>query len=213
MITPYLVASATLDANITRMEPSPLKAFQVQRQPQKELRIGRAATDDDAKELRSAVQGFVRGLGLLSSDRTPWGGRLSISHAHALLILMECSQRGYKPTQRDLGRTLGIDKSNVARMCARMETDRLITQERCREDARARRLTPTEKGLRLATHVEESSRKMFISVMTLIPPHARQGVLSALEALDAAVREVMEGYRKSARITPPSSKKAKERKW
>jgi DNA-binding MarR family transcriptional regulator len=56
---------------------------------------------------------------------------------------MECSQRGYKPTQQDLGKTLGIDKSNVARLCARMQADRLITQERCSEDGRARRLTPT----------------------------------------------------------------------
>jgi len=122
---------------------------------------------------------------------------------------MECSQRGYKPTQHDLGKTLGIDKSNVARLCARMETDRLITQERCREDGRARRLAPTEKGLQLATRVEESSRKMFVAVMTVIPPHARPGVLSALEALGAAVREVMQGYREDAKRSPPSAKKAK----
>ena len=184
------------------MKPSPVDACLATREP-------RAATDDDGKELRSAIQAFVRGLGLLSSDRTPWGGRLSISHAHALLTLMECSQRGYKPTQHDLGQTLGIDKSNVARLCARMEADRLITQERCREDGRARRLTPTEKGLRLAAHVEESSRKMFVAVMTAIPPHARQGVLSAIEALDAAVREILKGYREEAKKSPPPSRKAK----
>jgi DNA-binding MarR family transcriptional regulator len=188
------------------MKPSPSDAAQVQRQPWQDPRSGRLATDDDAKELRSAIQGFVRGIGLLSSDRTPWGGRLSISHAHALLILMDCSQRGYKPTQHDLGETLGIDKSNVARLCARMESDRLITQERCREDGRAKRLAPTDKGLALAARVEESSRKMFVAVMTVIPPHARQGVLSALEALDAAVREVMKGYREADKKSP--SKKA-----
>jgi DNA-binding MarR family transcriptional regulator len=173
------------------------------------LRLGRAATAEDAKALRAGVQSFVRGLGLLSSDRTPWGARLSISHAHALLILMECSQRGYKPTQQDLGKTLGIDKSNVARLCARMQADRLVTQERCSEDGRARRLTPTEKGLHLAAYVEESSRKMFVAVMTVIPPHARPAVLSALEALDAAVRQVMTSYREDAEKSPPSPKKGK----
>jgi DNA-binding MarR family transcriptional regulator len=172
--------------------------------------IGRhTATDDDGKELRAAVQAFVRGLGLLSSDRTPCGGRLSISHAHALLILLECSQRGYKPTQHDLGKTLGIDKSNVARLCARMEAARHVTQERCRDDGRARRLTPTQKGLQLAAQVEESSRKLFIAVMTVIPPHARSGVLSALEALDAAVREVLKAYREDIKQSPLASKKAK----
>ena len=194
------------------MKSSPYDAPQVQGQPQQDLRSGRAATDDDAKELRSAIQGFVRGLGLLSSDRTPWGGRLSISHAHALLILMECSQRGYKPTQHDLGETLGIDKSNVARLCARMEAARHVTQERCPEDGRARRLSPTNKGLQLANYVDESSRKLFIAVMTVIPAHARPGVLSALEALDTAVREVLKGYReelKQPKQSPLSSKKAR----
>ena len=191
------------------MKPPPASAPLSAHQPGHDPRFGRRATADDGRELRAGVQSFVRGLGLLSSDRTPWGGRLAISHAHALLILTECSQRGYKPTQHDLGKTLGIDKSNVARLCARMEADRLITQERCREDGRARRLTPTEKGLQLAAYVEESSRKMFVAVMTVIPPHARQGVLSALEALDAAVRQVMKGHREDGKKSPPPPRKAK----
>jgi len=97
----------------------------------------------------------------------------------------------------------------VARLCARMEAARHVTQERCRDDGRARRLTPTQKGLQLATQVEESSRKLFIAVMTMIPPHARAGVLSALEALDAAVREVLKAYRENLRQCLLSSKKAK----
>ena len=179
------------------------------RQAQQDPRSGRTATEDDGKELRAAVQAFVRGLGLLSSDRTPWGGRLPISQAHTLLILLESSQRGYKPTQQELGKTLGIDKSNVARLCARMETARHLTQERCREDGRARRITPTEKGLQLAAQVDESSRKLFVAVMTVIPPHARAGVLSALEALDDAVREVLRANREDPKQSPHPSRKAK----
>jgi DNA-binding MarR family transcriptional regulator len=170
---------------------------------------GWAATDDDGKELRAGVQSFVRGLGLLSGDTTPCGERLSISHAQALLVLLECSRRGDKPTQHDLGKTLGIDKSNVARLCARMETVGHATQERCREDGRARRLTPTQKGLQLAARLEESSRKLFTEVMTVIPPHARGGVLSALEALDAAVRGVLNGYHEEPKKSPAPAKKAK----
>lgn len=204
-----MVARATISATITRMKSARPDVLLFQRQPQQDLRAGRAATDDDGKELRKAVQAFVRGLGLLSSDRTPWCGRLSISHAHALLILLECSQRGYKPTQHDLGITLGIDKSNVTRLCARMEEARLVTQERCREDGRARRLTPTQKGLRLATTVEQSSRQLFVAVMSAIPTHARAGVLSAIEALDAAVRGVLKAHREDLKRSPLSSNKAK----
>ena len=199
---PNEVANATNCASIGFMKSSPPDAVLDPISRHK-------ATDDDGKELRAAVQAFVRGLGLLSTDRTPCGGQLSISHAHALLILLECSQRGDKPTQHDLGKTLGIDKSNVARLCARMEAARHVTQERCREDGRARRLTPTQKGLQLAAQVEESSRKLFIAVMTVIPPHARSGVLSALEALDAAVREVLKADREDLMQSPLSSRKAK----
>lgn len=191
------------------MKSSPADALPSERSPQQDPRNRRAATGEDGKELRAAVQAFVRGLGLLSSDRTPWGGRLSISRAHALLILLECAQKGYKPTQRELGSTLGIDKSNVARLCARMEAARHITQERCRQDARARRLTPTEKGLELAARVEEASGKLFTAVMSVIPPHARAGVVSALEALDAAVREVLRAHREDLDRPSLSSKKAK----
>ena len=106
------------------MKSSPPDARQFERQPQQDLRAVRAATDDDGKELRSAVQALVRGLGLLSSDRTPCGERLSISHAHALLILLECSQRGYKPTQHDLGITV---IGTISRTAAR--TDSLPHQQ------------------------------------------------------------------------------------
>ena len=191
------------------MKSSPADSLPSDPCPQRSPGGRHAATAEDGKELRAAVQALVRGLGLLSSDRTPWGERLTISHAHALLILLECSQRGYKPTQHDLGKTLGIDKSNVARLCARMEAARLLTQERCREDGRARRLTPTEKGLQLAIRVEGASGNLFTAVMTVIPPHARDGVVSALEALDVAVREVLRTSREA--IEPPTvpSKKAR----
>lgn len=205
----FLVAFATFKANIISMKSSPVGAIPTEHFPVPDNRNRRAATCEDGKELRTAVQAFVRGLGLLSSDRTPWGGRLSISHAHALLILLECSQRGYKPTQRELGSTLGIDKSNVARLCARMEAARHMTQERCRQDARARRLIATEHGLELAVHVEEASGKLFTAVMSMIPPHTRAGVVSALEALDAAVRDVLKAHREDLAEPSPSAKKAK----
>lgn len=169
----------------------------------------RAATIDDGRELRAAVQEFVRGLGLLSSDRTPWGERLSISHAHALLILCEHSQKGHKPTQHELSEALGIDKSNVARLCARMEAANHLEQERCEQDGRARRLAITEAGRQLAERVDAASGKMFTAVMSVIPPHARPGVLSALEALDAAVRDVLRRPSSARAQASGPSKKAR----
>ena len=63
--------------------------------------------------------------------------------------------------------------------------------------------------MQLAIRVEGASGNLFTAVMTVIPPHARDGVVSALEALDVAVREVLRTSREA--IEPPTvpSKKAR----
>jgi DNA-binding MarR family transcriptional regulator len=168
-----------------------------------EARARRAASPEEGDELRTLVQRFIRAFGLLSSDRTPCGKPLSVSHAQALMILLEHRRDRLKPTQQQLGKELGIDKSNVARLCARMQKAGHITQERCLEDGRARRLSLTDTGARVATNVEKSSRQRFASVLSAIPPHARAGVLSALEALNDAVRE--SSPRGATRIDPAAA--------
>src|SRR4051812_48217696 len=72
-------------------------------------------------ELRRSIQTFVRSFGLLAANETPCGKPLATSHAHALMFLFECAREDRLPTQQELGRALGIDKSNVARLCRRME--------------------------------------------------------------------------------------------
>ena len=157
---------------------------------QRKALVRRAASPQEGDELRALVQSFVRSFGFLATNRTPCGKPLSVSHAHALMILLECSRVPVRPTQRQLGTELGIDKSNVARLCARMENAGHIIQQRCEQDGRARRVSLTDKGARVAANVEASSRARFTSVLSAIAPHARAGVLSALEALNDAVREL-----------------------
>jgi DNA-binding MarR family transcriptional regulator len=106
------------------------------------------------------------------------------------MVLSDYSRTRQKPTQQQLGRVLGIDKSNVTRLCRRMESSEHISQKQCPDDGRARLLTLTEKGARLAARLEQASQMRFTSVMSAIPPHARAGVLSALEALNSAVRQI-----------------------
>jgi hypothetical protein len=60
------------------MKSSPPDAVLSELPRQRDPTSRHTATDDDGKELRAAVQAFVRGLGLLSSDRTPSGGRLDL---------------------------------------------------------------------------------------------------------------------------------------
>jgi DNA-binding MarR family transcriptional regulator len=69
-----------------------------------------------------------RSFGLLVSNQTPCGHPISVSHAHAIVVLYEQRRTKAMMSQADLGKVLGIDKSNVARLCSKMEDARHVTQ-------------------------------------------------------------------------------------
>lgn len=141
-----------------------------------------------AGRLRAGVRGFVRRFGLLASDATPCGKPISVSHAHALSHLLE--RRGEPAiTQQQLGAALGIDKSNVARLCARMERLGHVVQRVAPEDGRSRHLSLTPAGLRLAQAVERSSLARFSRLLAAIPEGERAGVVAALDVLGKALEE------------------------
>jgi DNA-binding MarR family transcriptional regulator len=164
------------------------------------LRIHRNGSNDgsaDGDSLRRLVHTFVRSIGLLSADRTPCGKPLAASHAHALMVLLEHSRGARRPTQQELGRALGIDKSNVARLCRKMEQTGHLTQERCPDDGRARLLSLTDRGTRAGRNVERSSRARFHDLIAAVPPRSRASVLSALAALNEALLKSKRGSSKA----------------
>jgi len=146
-----------------------------------------ASPVENPGELRSLVQQFVRSIGLLAGDRTPCGKPLAVSHAHALMVLLEHRKGGGPMTQRALGDHLGIDKSNVARLAERLERAGHLKQERDPGDGRARLLTLTSAGAALAVSVESTSRARFEELFRLVPGPQRPGVLAGLKALNRAV--------------------------
>jgi DNA-binding MarR family transcriptional regulator len=137
--------------------------------------------------LRSLVQRFIREIGLLSGDQTPCGKPLPVSHAHALMVLLEQGREGKKPTQQELGRVLGIDKSNVTRLCRKMEKAGQLVQEHGVEDGRMRLLVLTQRGARLAASVEQASRDRFRQLIDAVGVQDRQTVLAGLALLNAAL--------------------------
>lgn len=137
-----------------------------------------------SEDLRASVQGFVRRFGLLAPDRTPCGAELPPATAHALLLLLDAET---PPTQNDLTRELGIDKSNVARLCARLERSGHLTRAVDAEDRRARRVRLTANGRRLASRVDAMSRAKFDAVFEAMPHAQRAVVVDALGVLTAAI--------------------------
>jgi DNA-binding MarR family transcriptional regulator len=137
----------------------------------------------NAQDLRAGVQGFVRRFGLLAPDRTPCGEALPPATAHALLFLLDAPA----PTQQDLVEALGLDKSNVARLCQRLERAGHVTRLVDAEDRRARRVRLTAKGHRLASRVDASSRARFDAVFAALSVRDRSVVVDALARLTAAI--------------------------
>jgi DNA-binding MarR family transcriptional regulator len=143
-----------------------------------------SASRTTSDDLRASIQRFVRAFGLLTADQTPCGVALSPSYAHALTVLKERESS----TQQDLAGVLGIDKSNVARLCAKMAERGDVVQADSPTDGRAWSLTLTAKGRQLATRVEAASRARFDRMLSAMPSDAaRADVLRALAVLNDAV--------------------------
>lgn len=140
-----------------------------------------------ARALRARVQAFVRRFGLLRSAETPCGKPLQPSHAHALVVLAERAETHRATLQRDLAEALGLDKSSVTRLCQRMEQEGHLRLAVSGDDGRARLLTLTAKGARLAREVEASSTAKFERVVAGIPDADRARILDALDRLNAAI--------------------------
>lgn len=143
-----------------------------------------AQAQDPPTIFRRSIQGFVRQFGLLVEDQTPCGVAIPLSQAHALLVLRE--RDGGPMRHKDLAHALGLDKSSVARLCARLMEQGRVIQQRSEVDGRARDVALTAKGRKLADRLEQSSRSRFDSLLAAIPLGRRAGVVQALATLHEA---------------------------
>lgn len=140
-----------------------------------------------ARNLQAAVQAFVRSFGLLVTKQTPCGQPITPSIAHALMVLLEREAEGVTTYQHELAELLGLDRSSVHRLCARLEEQGRIEQEPAPDDARTRGIRLTASGQRMAANVQAASFRRFTRILDAIPASKRQPVLETLEVLTAAV--------------------------
>jgi len=141
----------------------------------------------DPDRLRELVQRFVRSFGLLVTKETPCGQPVSPSYAHALMVLLERAREQAPTSQATLGVTLGIDKSNVTRLCSRMEAAGHVNQERASDDGRSRLVSLTGSGKRLAQRIEAASQDRFSRIVSALPRDERSMVFGCLAALNKAI--------------------------
>ncbi|HYJ09137.1 MAG TPA: MarR family transcriptional regulator [Polyangiaceae bacterium] len=143
--------------------------------------------EQQARELQISVQTFVRTFGLLVTKQTPCGQPVSPSYAHALMLLLDRDSAGLVTTQSELADELGLDKSSITRLCARLEADARVTQLRGAEDGRSRELELTARGRKQAIAIRAASQARFRRVLEAIPPTSRPAVLDSLQLLTQAV--------------------------
>lgn len=152
----------------------------------------RTSSSDEAARLKSMVQEFTRKFGLLVTKQTPCGFPLSPSYAHCLMLLLEREKQGLHTSQAEIGGRLTIDKSNIARLCRKLEKAGHATQQRDPDDGRGRLVELTAKGRRMAERIEVASDERFARVHAAIPVGQRAQLLASLRVLIEAVR-VLEG--------------------
>lgn len=139
-----------------------------------------------ADELRRLLLRLVRRFGALASDRTPCGRPISVAHAHALMTLRASGEL----TQQALGAALCIDKSNVARLCAKLVEVGHAHQRPCDQDGRSRRISLTARGERLAGEIEAASGARFGALLAALPAQRRGQVIEVLQALNDALEAI-----------------------
>jgi DNA-binding MarR family transcriptional regulator len=141
--------------------------------------------DPTPTALRAAVRALIATFGLLEQDSvTPCGVAIPLMHAHALMALAE---HGAPMSVQQLTAHLRLDRSSVSRLCARMEEAGHISRDSAPHDARARALTLTERGVKLAQNLQRSSLARFESIHEAMPADQRGAVLDALHTLERAI--------------------------
>jgi hypothetical protein len=68
-------------------------------------------SDTEAERFRGLVQQFVRSFGLLVATQTPCGHPISVSHAHALMVLLERRDALCAIPQIEIGRALASTRA------------------------------------------------------------------------------------------------------
>lgn len=136
---------------------------------------------EQARALREQIQIFLRLFGLHQQHQTPCGQPLTVPHAHALMRLLDAAG-GLRIGE--VGAHLNIDKSNVSRLCARMEADGHIERRPCPNDGRAKRLWLTDEGQKLAAQVDQTSLQRFARLVETIASTGTSQIIEALEVLN-----------------------------
>jgi len=133
-------------------------------------------------DIRAASRCMVRELGFMAS--TLAATQYSASAVHALL---EIEARG-SITAAQLAEFLGLDKSSVSRMVAKLVKNGEVNEQPCTDDARAKQLLLTAHGSRTVADIHAYGQMQVRSAMAQLNPSQQQAVAQGLSAYAGALQ-------------------------
>ena len=139
---------------------------------------------DKARQLRDTLRQLMIAQGALEEARRPCGASLPMPHAYALLALL----RDGPMKVSALAAQLHIDRTNVSRLCARMEKLGELARSADPGDGRARLVGLTPRGEEVARAVDASSAAHFAPLVEALGPD-HEATLQALARLTQILTE------------------------
>ena len=133
-------------------------------------------------DIRAASRCMVRELGFMAS--TLAATQYSASAVHALL---EIEARG-SITAAQLAEFLGLDKSSVSRMVAKLVKNGEVDEQPCTDDARAKQLLLTAHGSRTVADIHAYGQMQVRTAMAQLNPSQQQAVAQGLSAYAGALQ-------------------------
>lgn len=133
-------------------------------------------------DIRSASRAMVRELGFMASTlaATPY----SASAVHALL---EIDTHG-SVTAAQLAEFLGLDKSSVSRMVAKLIAHGELQEQPCADDARAKQLQLSAQGQGTVAGIHAYGQTQVRSALAQLNPSLQQAVAQGLTAYAQALQ-------------------------
>ena len=143
-----------------------------------------ALSHEEIQKLRGELKQMAHLIERFEQHRDEIGAAIPGSYAQAMVVLLDFHDREEHPTLTDLVELLNIDKSNVTRLCQRMQDAGHIWVKRDDRDRRAKRLGLTTSGLELGRALNQSSMARFGLLLASLGPEDREQMLSCLAQLN-----------------------------
>ncbi len=151
-----------------------------------------------ARVLREATRHLMLAHGALDGGQRPCGTPLPTANAWAFLELLQHGPM----TVTALASRLSIDRTNVSRLCDRMESLGEVERSPHPDDKRARLVGLTESGTKIARSVDASSAAHFQAVLGRLAADPA----SVVHALTVLARAMHAGPTTTSSITSEPGK-------